>query len=161
MCELKLRRRWDNMNVRKATSADIEAIYELGRAVDEFTVSDETVNFWPKELLANAVQSNDALILVAEDEGIIGFLIVNYNSSLKKALIENIYVQPDKRGQGIGDKLLEHMFKLLPDMGCEYVATLVPLDAQDALDLYQRNGLAEGETFVWLDKALASQYKKG
>lgn len=149
------------MNVRKATFADVEAIYELGKAVDEFTVSNETVNFWPKKLLANAVQANDVLILVAEDEGIIGFLIANYNSSLKKALIENIYVQPDKRSQGVGDKLLEYMFKLLPDIGCEYVATLVPLDAQGALDLYQRNGLAKGETFVWLDKALGSQFKKG
>lgn len=149
------------MNVRKATSADVEAIYELGKAVDEFTVSDETVNFWPKELLANAIQSSDALILVAEDEGsTIGFLIVNYNSSLKKALIENIYVQPDKRGQGVGDKLLEYMFKLLPDMGCEYVATLVPPDAQGALDLYQRNGLDKGETFIWLDKALDGQFNK-
>lgn len=148
------------MNIRQATAADIEAIYELGANVDEFKVNDDTVNFWPKDLLTQAVQSDDALILVAEEGGICGFLIVNYNKSLKKALIENIYVQPDKRGQGVGDELLKHMLNLLPNMGCEYVATLVPPDAQGAFDLYRRNGFSKGESFAWLDKVLSEDFKR-
>lgn len=148
------------MNVRRATPADIDAIYELGKAVEEFAVNDETANFWPRDLLAHAVQSDDALILVAEDEAIVGFLIVNYNGALKKALIENIYVQPDKRGQNVSDQLLEQMFRLLPEMGCEYIATLVPPDAQGAIDLYKRSGFSQGETFIWLDKILDNEFKK-
>lgn len=148
------------MSIRKATVADIEAIYELGANVDEFKVNDGTVNFWPKDLLTQAVQSDDALILLAEDGDICGFLIVNYNKSLKKALIENIYVRPDKRGQGIGERLLEQMFQLLPDMDCGYVATLVPLAAQSALELYQRSGFSRGESFIWLDRTLDDEFKK-
>jgi len=148
------------MNIREAAIDDIDAVHELGSSVDEFKVNDETVNFWPKELLVQAAQSSDALILVAEDEGIFGFLVVNYNKSLKKALIENIYVRPDKRDQGIGEQLLEQMFKLLPGIGCEYVATLVPPDARGALELYQRNGFSKGESFVWLDKSLSEEFRK-
>lgn len=148
------------MNIRRAKPEDVNAIYELGKLVDEFAVNDDTVNFWPKELLAHAVVSNDVLILVAEDETVVGFLIANCNSGLKKALVENIYVRPDKRGQGTGDKLVGQMLKLLPDMGCEYVATLVPSDAKAATNLYTRSGFSQGETFIWLDKALNATFKR-
>ena len=148
------------MTIRKATIEYIDTIHRLGQSVDEFRVNEETVNFWPKELLTRAVQSDDVLLLVAEDKEIQGFLIVNYNRSLKKGLIENIYVHPDHRGQGIGDQLISHMFELLPDMGCEYVATLVPPDALGALDLYTRNGFNQGEQFVWLDRSLDDSFKR-
>jgi ribosomal protein S18 acetylase RimI-like enzyme len=148
------------MNVRRATVADIDAIHQLGKSVEEFSVNSETVNFWPKELLMQAVQSDDVLILVAQDEEVVGFLVVNYNKGLKKALIENIYIHPDKRGQGIGDKLLTTVRTLLIEMGCEYTATLVPPDAQGAIELYQRNGFSQGETFVWFDKVLDDEFSR-
>jgi ribosomal protein S18 acetylase RimI-like enzyme len=148
------------MNIRRANFDDVEAIHELGKSVSEFAVNDETVNFWPKDLLASAVQSEDVLALVAEEDQIVGFLIVNYNRSLKKALIENIYVKPEERGKGVGDALLNEMFKQLPEMGCEYVATLVPPDAQGAIDLYERSGFSQGETFIWLDKSLNERFEK-
>lgn len=148
------------MIVRKALPDDIDTIYELGKSVSEFAVNEETVNFWPKELLANAVQSSEVLMLVAEDEAVVGFLIVNYNPGLKKALIENVYVQSDKRGHGVSDTLLNEAFKRLSDMGCEYMATLVPPDAQGAIDLYERGGFSQGETFVWLDKSLNKRFEK-
>jgi ribosomal protein S18 acetylase RimI-like enzyme len=148
------------MNIRKAALTDADAIFELGRSVSEFAVNNETVNFWPKELLAHAIQSDDVLILVAEDEAVIGFIIVNHNHGLKKALIENIYVLPDRRGQGVGAKLMKQMLELLPEMGCQYVVTLVPPNAQDAINLYRHSGFSEGETFVWFDKAIDNGFKK-
>ncbi|HEU4914708.1 MAG TPA: GNAT family N-acetyltransferase [Candidatus Saccharimonadales bacterium] len=149
------------MITRKAQLADVDAIHVLGENVSEFSVNDETVTFWPKELLAHAVESDDVLLLVVEENTVIvGFLIVNYNHGLKKALIENIYVHPDMRGQGIGDQLLQKMLELLPDMGCEYVATLVPLDAKSAVSLYERSGFNRGESFLWLDRSLSDSFKK-
>lgn len=148
------------MNIRRAALEDIDAVCKLGKTVEEFTVNDETVNFWPKELLTQAVGSDDVIILIAEDGAIVGFLIVNYNRSLKKATIENVYVQPENRGQDVSDQLLEAMFKQLIEVGCEYIATLVPPDAQGAIDLYKRSGFSQGETFTWLDKALGEEFKR-
>jgi ribosomal protein S18 acetylase RimI-like enzyme len=148
------------MNIRKATSEDVHAVRELGATVSEFAVNEKTVNFWPEELLAQAMQSDDVLILVAEDVALVGFVIVSYNRGLKKALIENVYVQPNKRGQGISDKLLGRAFELLIEKGCEYIATLVPPDAQSAIGLYTRNGFSKGEQFVWLDRSLSDIFKK-
>jgi hypothetical protein len=101
---LAYRIRYDRrMNIRSATLEDVEAIHELGKAVNEFAVNDETVTFWPKDLLGNAVQSDDALM---------------------------------------------------------YVATLVPPNAQGAINLYKRAGFSQGETFLWLDKTLADNFKQ-
>ncbi len=94
------------MNIRRAVPEDIDTIYELGKAVTEFAVTDNTVTFWPKTVLDNAVGSDDIVMLVAEDDGVAGFLIAQYNDGLKKAVIENVYVHPDKRGRGIDDSLL-------------------------------------------------------
>jgi len=148
------------MTIRKATQADVDTIHELGNSVGEFTVNAETVNFWPKEVLANVIQSDDGLMFVAEDTGVVGFVIINYNHGFKKALIENIYVMPDKRGQGVGSKLLEHMFTSLVDIGCQYVTSLVPPDAQGAIELYKRSGFSQGEQFVWLDRILTVDFKR-
>jgi ribosomal protein S18 acetylase RimI-like enzyme len=149
------------MNIRQAQTTDVSAIYDLGKNVSEFSVNDETVIFWPKDLLANAIESDDVLLLVAEDKNVIvGFVIINYSHGLKKALIENIYVHPDMRARGIGDQLLQKMFELLPGMGCGYVVTLVPLDADGAISLYERSGFDRGESFLWLDKSISQSFKK-
>lgn len=149
-----------NPNIRKAAVEDADAIYELGKSVAEFNVSDETVTFWPKELLENAVQSDDVLVFVAEEETIVGLIIANYNHSLKKAIIENIYVMPAMRGKGVGDKLLKQMLAALSEKGCEYIVTLVPPTAPSAIELYQRAGFSKGETFLWLDKSVGDNFRK-
>lgn len=148
------------MNIRRAALEDVNAIYELGKAVDEFAVNDETVTFWPEDLLRAAVQSKAALIFVAKDKEVVGFIIINYNPAFKKALIENVYVRPDRRGQGIGDMLLGAAFKELAKKGCEYVATLVPPQAKGAISLYTKAGFSQGETFLWLDKTLSDNFKQ-
>lgn len=148
------------MIIRPAIIKDIAQIYELGKSVTQFSVNDETVTFWPKKLLENAVRSDDVVILVAEEKTIIGFIIANYNHSLKKAIIENVYVTLEMRGKGIGDKLLEEMLTSLSEKGCEYIATLVPSTAQSAIELYARAGFSQGETFLWLDKSLSKEFKR-
>lgn len=149
------------MNIRNATVEDVDAVHELGKTVDEFSVNEETVNFWPKERLASAIDSDDVLILVAEENAAIsGFLIINYNRSLKKALIENIYVDPARRGEGIGAALLQTLMSTLRERGCEYVATLVPPGAESAIGVYVQSGFGRGEVFLWLDKALTTTFKR-
>jgi ribosomal protein S18 acetylase RimI-like enzyme len=149
------------VTIRAATLADVDSIYTLGKHISEFSVNDATVIFWPKSLLSSAVRADDVLILVAEEQGIAGFIIINYNRSLKKALIENIFVKPELRSQGIGDQLLQKALEILVETGCEYITTLVPLDAGNAIKLYMQNGFDRGESFLWLDKSLSDSFKRG
>ena len=68
------------MIIRSATLADVDSINAIGEHVSEFSVNDMTVTFWPKSLLSSAVKTDDVLILVAEEHGIVGFIIVNFQS---------------------------------------------------------------------------------
>lgn len=147
------------MNIRSARLEDTDAIHQLGSTVDEFTVNNKTVSFWPKPLLAAAIEGDDAIVLVAEEAGIIyGFIITNCNRSLSKAIIENIYVVPDRRGEGVGQRLLSTLEKELLAHNYHYVATLVPPD-DAAATLYQHAGFSHGEIFVWYDKPLQRDFK--
>jgi ribosomal protein S18 acetylase RimI-like enzyme len=148
------------INIRKAEIKDADAIHNLGEMVSEFSVSEETITFWPKDILAQAVASKDALILVAEaDQQIIGFIIANLNVSLRKAIIENVYVRPENRDAGIGGKLLDKLLTFLSDTTIEYISTLIPLDTEEAARLYLAAGFSKGEAFLWLDKPMTDTFK--
>jgi ribosomal protein S18 acetylase RimI-like enzyme len=147
--------------IRKAEYKDVDAVHGLGATVPEFAVNKETVTFWPKDILAKAVDSNDTTILVAEaNQEIVGFIIANLNVSLHKAIIENVYVRPENRDAGIGNELLNELLSSLNDTGIEYVSTLMPLDAGNASRLYLEAGFSKGEPFLWLDKSLSDTFKQ-
>jgi ribosomal protein S18 acetylase RimI-like enzyme len=143
------------MRIRLAEDQDIDQLYALGLGVSEFEVSAETVEFWPKATLSAAVGSPDVAIAVAVDDGkVLGFAIANINPTLRKAMIENLFVSPDRRGKGIGGDIVRYLCDVVTAAyNCSYIATLVPPEAEGALQTYQQSGFVKGESFVWLDKA--------
>jgi hypothetical protein len=48
--------------IRQATESDIEQVCNMGQNVPEFSVSDETINFWPREIIENIVHSDEATL---------------------------------------------------------------------------------------------------
>ena len=148
------------IRIRRASVEDVDNIHNLGETVSEFSVNDETITFWPKDILAQAVASKDTLILIAEaDQQVIGFIIANLNFSLRKALIENVYVKPENRDAGVGSKLHDKLLASLNGTAIEYISTLIPLDADNASRLYLEAGFSKGKSFLWLDKSLSGTFK--
>ncbi|MFH1456902.1 MAG: GNAT family N-acetyltransferase [Patescibacteria group bacterium] len=147
------------MNIRKAIITDIDKIHDLGSYVSEFSVSDEVVTFWPKNILQNCIESKTDFLLIAEEkEEIIGFIIVNNSPVFKKAIIENIYISPQHREQGVAKKLLDSAMNTISGIGCEYVCAL--MDDANAISFYESNGFKKGRNFAWLDKVLSDEFRK-
>lgn len=148
------------IKIRHATALDVRMLSKLGQDVSEFSVSDETIGFWPQKILQNIIGSSDAILLVAEDASELqGFIIANCNKAFKKVIIENIYVSPTARNLGIGKQLLSQLLALVEKNGYEYVSTLIPPEAHEASKLYTDFDFAKGEVFQWLDKSLANNFK--
>lgn len=148
------------MNIRQATIEDIDELYMLGEQTPEFSVNADTVTFWPKDTLASAIAATDVIVLVCHDEHEIqGFIIASYSEGLRKATIENVWVAPGYRKKGIGKDLLSELVEHLTEQGCEYIATLIPPDANEALYLYLNAGFTKGQTFLWLDKSISNNFK--
>lgn len=142
------------MEIRQARQEDVHQVYALGENVDEFHTSDQAPNFWPEEVLNKCVNKEDVYFFVAETQNkIAGFIIANCNRSLSKALIENIFVRPEMRGQGIGSKLVTKVVESAKANGYQFISVLTPPDDVAAIATYEKVGFAKGETFLWLDTA--------
>lgn len=138
--------------IRIATEQDTTHIISMGSRVHEFVTSEDTDNFWPEPILRDAIKNGNDIVLVAEiDEKIVGFIIVNCNKHLSKALIENVFVSPSCRNHNIGSRLLNSVVALVRQQGFRYLSTLVPTNDRAAITMYQKAGFQTGNNFTWLD----------
>lgn len=140
------------VEIRNVKNEDSPVIHQLGEDVDEFHTSDQAPNFWPEAILQNCVGKKDVYFFVAvlRDE-IVGFVIVNLNKSLSKALIENIFVKPDFRGQGIGTRLVRKVIDMAKSDRYQFISVLTPPDDTAAVRTYEKAGFSKGDVFLWLD----------
>lgn len=130
----------------------MSAVYSLGENVDEFHTSDQAPNFWPEAVLRECVEKDDVYFFVAvSNDEIVGFIIANCNKSLSKTLIENIFVRPDFRGQGIGTRLAKKVVESARSDAYQFISVLTPPDDDAAIKTYEQAGFSKGETFLWLD----------
>ncbi|WP_255195603.1 GNAT family N-acetyltransferase [Halorarius litoreus] len=88
-------------------------------------------------------------LLVARDDGdLVGFVSFypeggSFEQDVQRGIIENIYVVPERRGEGIGSELLAAAEARLVDDGAEVLALEAMAANEDALRFYRRHGYAE------------------
>ncbi len=142
------------IEIRKACTEDVPPIHRLGKDVEEFHTSDQAPNFWPEEVLLNCIGKEDVYFFVATSGNeIVGFIIANRNMSLSKTEIENIFVKPDFRRQGIGSDLAKKVVESAKSDKYQFISVLTPPGDIAAVKTYEEAGFAKGETFLWLDIA--------
>ncbi len=140
--------------IREAHNEDVPAVYELGESVDEFRTSDQAPNFWPEAILQQCIGRDDVYFFVAIlDNKVAGFIIANLNTSLRKVLIENIFVRQGYRGRGIGANLAKKVVESAKANQYQFISVLIPPDDVAAIKTYEQAGFSKGETFLWLDIA--------
>ncbi len=146
-----------NYIISKAESKDIEEVWNIGNNVSEFKTAENVIIFWPKEILKNCINKEDILFYVVELENkIIGFSIVNLNKSLGKAEIENIYIIPEYRKNGIGKRLVDETLKELKDRNYNNVNCL----ADEAIGFYEHYGFTKGKNFAWMDIVISKSFSR-
>ena len=140
------------VKILEVGSRDIPIVYEMGKGVEEFHTSDQAPNFWPKEVLQNCIGKEDVYFFVAvSNTEIVGFIIANCNKSLGKVLVENIFVKPKFRGQGIGTNLARKVIETAKEDRYQFISVLTPPSDVAAIKAYKKAGFSKGETFLWLD----------
>lgn len=138
------------MAVRRAGVADAEA---LGRLLHDFNAEYDEPSPGPaafaerlRELLAAA--DGDTAALVAGD-GPDGFAILRFRPSLYSRALEcylaELYVVPDRRGQGLGRALLEAAIALARDQGADRMDLGTSEDDVAARALYEKLGFTNRE----------------
>ena len=136
------------IQVRQATSEDAEAIARLLRDFNleflEPTPEVETLNGYVRRLL----EESEMAVLLAGD-GPDGLALLRFRPSLwtgeSEAYLQELYVVPDLRGQGIGRRLLEETLEFVRAAG----ATGIDLNTGEtdtaARALYESMGFTNRE----------------
>ena len=80
-----------------------------------------------------------------EDEEVVGNLQITFTRYLShmgalRATVENVRVAADKRGSGIGTKLMNYAIDLARDKGCSIVQLTSDKSRKDAHRFYRRLG---------------------
>ena len=139
--------------IRPANSADQEDVLALLRIYcDEANtpLSDE-------HLLAGLVplltENQHGVVLVAEEERIIGYSILTWGWGIEsggmEALVDEMLIHPSRRGEGIGEMLLQATLERARQEGVKVVFLETEKDNPRSRKLYSKVGFEE-ETSIWM-----------
>jgi ribosomal protein S18 acetylase RimI-like enzyme len=98
-----------------------------------------------REGLSRHIVTGGVLVARTDVGDIVGFVQFapeggSYVQDVERGVVENLYVQPDQRGNGIGSELLERAEQELIDAGAERVSLEVLAANDAARRFYARHG---------------------
>ena len=110
-------------NIRNAEEKDVNSIYRLVLLLAEYEKMTALVTGSEEDMRKLLFESGVGHCLVAEEDGeIIGIALWFYNLSTFKCrkgiYLEDLFVLPEKRGEGVGTALLKALCKVARDENC-------------------------------------------
>jgi GNAT superfamily N-acetyltransferase len=135
-----------SFTLRTAELRDVVAIVGLIRELAEFEKLTHLVQVTPEKLRPHLFGEKPvAEALVAERGGeVVGFALffTNFSTFLAQPglYLEDLYVQPDHRGRGIGEALLARLGRLALERGCGRFEWSVLDWNENAIRFYERMG---------------------
>jgi len=158
------------LKIERASERDLPAIVRLVRHLAEYEklahamVSSED-DF--RKALFGPRTNAEALIAFADDAPV-GFALYFYNFSTflgKRGIyLEDLFVEPEYRGQGIGKALLQRLARIAKDEDCGRMEWSVLTWNQPSIDFYHRLGavtLDDWRTFRLTGEALERLEDRG
>jgi len=139
----------DDIDIESATTEDADAIAELWvslaadqRRHDSHILSGENRARIRESIVRHVV--NDQL-LVAVGTEIVGFVMFSvesgsYEQDVRRGVVENIYVVPARRGEGIGSALLATAERRLQNQGIDVVTLEMMAGNRQAREFYREAG---------------------
>jgi GNAT superfamily N-acetyltransferase len=146
------------MEIDSATESDLSTVLPLMRAYCDFyevSPSDEGLEAMARALIEAA--EADGMLLVARDgDGTpIGFATVGWKWASTRgariAVMEDLFVDPDARGQGAADALIRACADRARRHGAPVLTWITAPDNRRAQAVYNRSGAAAG---TWLEYEL-------
>ena len=94
---------------------------------------------WPRSAFLEDTYEEKWGSIVAEiDDEIIAYAC--YYVSGSEAHLTNIAVDPDFRRKSVAKRLLDHIFRIIKNMGCEYIILEVRPGNKEACAFYKKQG---------------------
>lgn len=149
------------MEVRTADAEDVEAIRGIARrsweadypeVASRETIDDRVEEWYGSDRMRAAVGDSATVILVADADGeVVGFAHAAVSTETWTGSILRLYVDPDRRGEGVGSTLLDDTIDELRDRDCDRVEAMVLSANEPGNEFYRGAGferVATGETVI-------------
>lgn len=139
--------------IRPANSADQESVLALLRIYCE----EASTPLTDQHLLAGLVpllsDNQHGVVLVAEEEKIIGYSILTWGWGIEsggmEALVDEMLIHPSRRSEGIGEMLLQATLERAKQAGVKVVFLETEKDNPRSRKLYSKLGFEE-ESSIWM-----------
>ena len=139
--------------IRPANSADQESVLALLRIYCD----EANAPLSDQHLLAGLVpllkENQHGVVLVAEEEKIIGYSILTWGWGIEsggmEALVDEMLIHPSRRSEGIGEMLLQATLERAKQAGVKVVFLETEKDNPRSRKLYSKVGFEE-ESSIWM-----------
>ena len=145
----------NNYTIRRANEHDYPAIFSLIKEFAIFQQTPEKVTITPEQMLAE--KNYFQAYVVITNNTIVGFatfFFAYYSWSGKALYLDDLYIIPEHRKQGIGKQLLQTIFQLAKDEQCKKVRWQVSNWNKNAIEFYQKMGASIDHTEINCDLLL-------
>jgi ribosomal protein S18 acetylase RimI-like enzyme len=135
------------MELRLADPEDADAIREVARAawetdypdvVSRETVLDAVDEWYDPDALRESIGTAGTVVVVADDGDVVGFAHAVLSTETWTGAILRSYVHPDRRGGGVGSRLVERTVGELRARDCERIEAMA-LAANEVGDGFYRS----------------------
>lgn len=145
------------MKIREATAEDLKTLFELSFEFlkneagleptydPEYAKTEDSQNF-----IKLKIQSDDAIFLVAEDNGrLVGFLMGTIyprpkaRKSMKPAVLDEIFVSQGYRNKGVGKELIEKFQDWARGKGANKLRVSTHHKNEEAIKFYREFGFKD------------------
>ena len=134
------------LKIERATERDIPAIVRLVRQLAEYEKLEHAMVSREEDFrkaLFGPQRNVDALMAYADDTAV-GMALYFYNFSTfqgrRGIYLEDIFVEPEYRGRGIGSALLKRLARVAKEENCARMEWSVLTWNQPSIDFYHRLG---------------------
>lgn len=137
-------------HVEVATTDDLDPVVDLwvslveGQRAHGAHLRAEPNRSTARDVLGRYITADD-LLVARQDDHIVGFAMVHvetglYHQDVTRGVVDNLYVRPSAREQGVGTSLLEQAESHLLHAGADVVTLSVLTANQAARDFYEAAG---------------------
>jgi ribosomal protein S18 acetylase RimI-like enzyme len=138
------------MHIYQIEQVDDEMVAAFGRLLPQLSQKAKSIS---KEALEEIISSNNTLLIVADhgnNKTIATLTIVFYRTPVAiRARIEDVVVDRDSRGKGIGETLIQYAIEKARQRGCASVDLTSRPERMEASRLYQKIGFNSIKTNVF------------